>query len=183
MASGGMLGKTGQRLGLDSLKIEGAPDSQSLDFDPTAVNSEANPASRLTFSKRLASNLSATFSRSLTKAGNYTWFVAWKAEAFAGAARRAARRPERRPGVSARHHAGRRQGGRASRSPATTATAERRDGDRHEHHGGSRVTRASDLKMQVGQPFDYERWLDDRDRLEGRAGREGYGEGRVLAQP
>ena len=78
MASGGMLGKTGQRLGLDSLKIESAPDPQSLDFDPTAISSDADPSSRLTFSKRLASNLSATFSQSLTQAGSYTWFVAWK---------------------------------------------------------------------------------------------------------
>jgi outer membrane protein assembly factor BamA len=182
MASGGVLGKTGQRLGLDSLKIESTAEGESLDFDPTAINSEADPSSRLTFSKRLAANLSATFSRSLTKTASYTWFVAWKARPSLEL--RVAQRDDQSVALEFRHDItiG---GTKAAAAPARPRRRRRRSGETV-----TAVTLAgdpvklgpSDLKLKQGQPFDYETWLDDRDRLEAELGREGYGEGRVLAR-
>jgi len=182
MASGGVLGKTGQRLGLDSLKIDSTAEGESLDFDPTAINSEADPSSRLTFSKRLTANLSATFSRSLTKTASYTWFVAWKARPSLEL--RVAQRDDQSVAFEFRHEIV--IGG----SKAATATTRPR---RRRRLSGERVTAVaisgdpvkitpSELELREGQPFDYETWLDDRDRLEAELGREGYLEGRVLAR-
>ncbi len=182
MASGGVLGKTGQRLGLDSLKIESSAEGESLDFDPTAVNSEADPSSRLTFSKRLAANLSATFSRSLTKTASYTWFVAWKARPTLEL--RVVQRDDQSGALEFRHDItiG---GAKAAATPTRTRRRRRRSGETVTavSLAGDPVKLApSDLKLREGQPFDYETWLDDRDRLEAELGREGYGEGRVLAR-
>ena len=182
MASGGVLGKTGQRLGLDSLKIESSAQEESLDFDPTAVNSEADPSSRLTFSKRLAANLSATFSRSLTKTASYTWFVAWKAKPSLEL--RVVQRDDQSGALEFRHDV---TIGGTKAAPATGRPRRRR------RRSGETVTAvtfagdpvkltSSDLKLRSGQPFDYETWLDDRDLLEAELGREGFGEGRVLAR-
>jgi outer membrane protein insertion porin family len=181
MASGGFLGKTGQSLGLDSLKIASAADPQSLDFDPTAISSEADPASRLTFSKRLAANVSATFSRSLTKAGGYTWFVAWKAKRSLEV--RVVQRDDQTGALEFRHDVtiG---GGKPEERPSRRRRRRRLSG---ETVSAVRITgdavdaRLSDLKLREGQAFDYERWLSDRDRLEERLADAGYGEGRVLA--
>jgi outer membrane protein assembly factor BamA/autotransporter translocation and assembly factor TamB len=181
MASGGMLGKTGERLGLDSLKIDRRADPQSLDFDPTAVSSEADPASRLTFSKRLATRVSATFSRSLTKAGSYTWFVAWKPRPSFEL--RVVQRDDQTGALEFRHDVT--FGGV---KPANTAARRRR---RRRLSGetvtGVKITgdpidaRPSDLKLREGQAFDYDKWLDDRDHLEAKLAAAGYDEGRVLA--
>jgi outer membrane protein insertion porin family len=180
MASGGVLGKTGARLGLDSLKIEGAADPQSLDFDPTAVSSETDPSSRLTFSKRLASNVSATFSRSLTKAGSYTWFVAWKPKPPFEA--RVVQRDDQTGALEFRHDVT--FGGGKAAAPPSRRRRRRRTGETVSAvsiTGESGGARTSDLKLREGQAFDYDRWLADRDRLEEKLASEGHGEGRVLA--
>jgi outer membrane protein insertion porin family len=181
MASGGMLGKTGERLGLDTLKIESRADPQSLDFDPTAVNSETDPASRLTFSKRLASNVSATFSRSLTKAGSYTWFVAWKPRPPLEL--RVVQRDDQTGALEFRHDVtiG---GGKAAAAPTRRRRRRRRSGETVSAvslTGATGVVRPSDLKLREGQAFDYDRWLADRDRLEEKLASAGHTEGRVLA--
>jgi outer membrane protein assembly factor BamA len=180
MASGGMLGKTGRVLGLDSLKIDSHADFQGLDFDPTAVGSEADPASRLTFSKRLAANLSATFSRSLTKTGSYTWFVAWKPRPSLEV--RVVQRDDQTGALEFRHDLtiG---GGRPVVAPPRRRRR-RRSGEivsTVRITGDTEMAHLSDLRLREGQPFDYERWLEDRDRLEGGLAKAGYREGRVFA--
>jgi outer membrane protein assembly factor BamA len=179
LASGGVLGRTGQIIGLDSLRIESSADRPDLDFDPTVVSAETDPSSRLTFSKRLASNVSATFSRSLTKTGTYTWFVAYKPRPSLEL--RLVQRDDETGALEFRHDL---SFDGAQAAPAPTRRRRRRSGETVSEVrivGDEGATRLSDLRLRQGQPFDYDRWLEDRDRVEGKLGREGHAEARVLA--
>ncbi|HSD28909.1 MAG TPA: translocation/assembly module TamB domain-containing protein, partial [Vicinamibacteria bacterium] len=180
LASGGVLGRTGQILGLDSLRIESSADRPDLDFDPTVVSAETDPSSRLTFSKRLASNLSATFSRSLTTTGTYTWFVAYKPRPSVEV--RLVQRDDETGALEFRHDVT--FGGGRAAPAAPTRRRRRRSGETVSEVrivGDEGAARLSDFRLRQGQPFDYDRWLEDRDRVEGKLGREGHAEARVLA--
>jgi hypothetical protein len=68
----------GRRAGLDTVRIDQGDDQSLLSFDPSRVVGEANPAQRLTITKRLSANLEATVSLNLSGAGKTTTFVGWK---------------------------------------------------------------------------------------------------------
>src|SRR6185503_20435910 len=61
-------------VGLDTLRLGGIEDSATR-LDPTAVATEVDPTSRLTFGKSLGSNVDVTFSQSLRDSDAQTWIV------------------------------------------------------------------------------------------------------------
>ena len=67
--------------GLDSVRIDSGDDQSLLNLDPTRIVGEANPAQRLTITKRLRSNLEVTVSLNLSESGKTTTFVSWKPRA------------------------------------------------------------------------------------------------------
>src|SRR5258705_12291348 len=72
--SGGVLGFAGRAVGLDTLRIGGVDESVTR-LEPTAVATEVDPTSRLTFGKGLGSNVDVTFSQSLRDSTAQTWIV------------------------------------------------------------------------------------------------------------
>jgi outer membrane protein assembly factor BamA/autotransporter translocation and assembly factor TamB len=191
MMSGGMLGKTGRLFGLDSVRIERAGERQDLDFDPTAVSSQANPASRLTFSKRWRHNLETTFSQSLTNAGSYTWFVSWKP--WPPFEVRAVQRDDATGALEFRHDVSFGTGpAPATRTPArASGTGRRRRGPRSDEKVGTVAARLdgvsapallSGLALRPGSEFDHEKWLRDRDHLAEAMAKEGFFEAGIIAR-
>jgi outer membrane protein assembly factor BamA len=181
LASGGMLGKTGNMLGFDTVRIESSGQRDFLDFDPTAVSSQANPASRLTFSKRLAQNVAVTFSQSLATAGNLTWFVSWKPRPPFEI--RVAQRDDRSGALEFRHDVS----FGAAPPPVRPRARRRTRGEETVKEtrvlvdGAPAPELQSGLRLRAGSRFDYERWLDDRDHLAERLAQQGFFEARVLA--
>ena len=78
IVSANFLGNLGRTAGLDSVRIDQGDDQSLLNFDPTRVAGETNPAQRLTITKRLSDNLEATVSLNLSESGKTTTFVGWK---------------------------------------------------------------------------------------------------------
>ncbi len=72
--SGEVLGFAGRAVGLDTLRIGGVDESVTR-LEPTAVATEVDPTSRLTFGKGLGSNVDVTFSQSLRDSTAQTWIV------------------------------------------------------------------------------------------------------------
>jgi outer membrane protein assembly factor BamA len=191
MMSGGMLGKTGRIFGFDSVRIERAGGRQDLDFDPTAVSSQANPTSRLTFSKRLRNNVEATYSQSLTSAGNNTWFVGWKP--WPPFEARVVQRDDRTGALEFRHDVSFGAGpAPVTRTRARVARAgSRRRGPRSDEKlgtvsveldGASAPALQSGLALRPGQEFDHEKWMKDRDHLAEAMARKGFFEARIIAR-
>ncbi len=191
MMSGGMLGRTGQMFGLDSVRIERAGERQDLDFDPTAVSSQANPTSRLTFSKRLRRNVEATYSQSLTSAGNNTWFVSWKP--WPPFEARVVQRDDLTGALEFRHDVSFGAGPAPvtrTRTRAARAGTRRRGPPSDETVGAVSVEvdgeKAPDLlsglALRPGRVFDHEKWLQDRDHLAEAMAKQEYFEARILAR-
>jgi outer membrane protein assembly factor BamA/autotransporter translocation and assembly factor TamB len=191
MASGGMLGRTGRMFGFDSVRIERSGERQDLDFDPTAVTSQANPTSRLTFSKRLRNNIQATYSQSLTSAGNNTWFVSWKP--WPPFEARVVQRDDRTGALEFRHDVsfgkgpappsrtiGTRQ--RLFARRRTTRSGEKIGSVRVELDGAPAPALQKGLALQPGREFDHEKWLQDRDTLAVAMAKEGHFEARIIAR-
>jgi outer membrane protein assembly factor BamA len=190
MASGGMLGRTGHMFGFDSVRIERSGERQDLDFDPTAVTSQANPTSRLTFSKRLRNNVEATYSQSLTSAGNNTWFVSWKP--WPPFEARVVQRDDGTGALEFRHDVSFGKG--PAPPPRTVGTRQRWTGRRRTRSGEKIASLKIDLDgapapalerglaLRPGQEFDHEKWLQDRDKLSAAMAREGHFEARIIAR-
>jgi outer membrane protein assembly factor BamA len=71
--SGEVLGFAGRAIGLDSVRLGGVDDAAGR--DPTAIATEVDPTSRLTFNKSLRPDIDVTFSQSLRKSDAQTWIV------------------------------------------------------------------------------------------------------------
>ncbi len=186
MMSGAMLGKTSRLFGLDSVRIERSGERQDLDFDPTAVSSQADPTSRLTFSKRLRSNLEATYSQSMTSAGNYTWFVSWKPRPPFEL--RVVQRDDGTGALEFRHDVA---FGAGPPPPSRPRTRRRRRGSRPAEKVAAVEVRVdevaapallSGLDLRSGAPFDQDKWLEDRDHLGEAMAKEGFFEARIIAR-
>jgi len=164
--SGEVLGFAGRAVGLDTLRLGGIEDSATR-LDPTAVATEVDPTSRLTFGKSLGSNVDVTFSQSLRDSDAQTWIVEYLP----------ARRVDLRLvsddqdllSYGFRHE--------VSFGGGTTPTSSRRTTERRpdQHVADVRVSGdlafpeervRSLLKLGPRDTFDFARWQDDRDRLE-----------------
>jgi outer membrane protein assembly factor BamA/autotransporter translocation and assembly factor TamB len=164
--SGEVLGFAGRAVGLDTLRLGGIEDSATR-LDPTAVATEVDPTSRLTFGKSLGSNVDVTFSQSLRDSDAQTWIVEYL--------------PTRRVDLRLvsddqdllaygfRHE--------VSIGGGTTPTASRSSTERRSDQHIADVRISGDLafpeerirsllKLRPRDTFDFARWQDDRDRLE-----------------
>src|SRR5258705_5483204 len=74
--SGEVLGFAGRAVGLDTLRIGGVDESVTR-LEPTAVATEGDPTSRLTFGKGLGSNVGVTVSHSPRDSTAPTWIVGY----------------------------------------------------------------------------------------------------------
>jgi outer membrane protein assembly factor BamA/autotransporter translocation and assembly factor TamB len=75
--SADLLGFAGRAIGLDTLRIGGVQTSGTLG-DATVLATDLDPTSRLTFGKRLGSDLDVTFSQSLRDGDAQTWIVEYR---------------------------------------------------------------------------------------------------------
>ena len=184
MMSGGMLGRTGRVFGLDSVRLERTGEREDLDFDPTAVSSQANPKSRLTFSKRFGDRVQATYSQSLTGAGNNTWFVSWKP--WPPFETRVVQRDDGSGALEFRHDlvfgAGPAPPSRPTRRRQGRRTEEKVGAVQVRVDGTPAPEKLAGLRLVAGKEFDYEKWLEDRDRLAEAMAKEGHFEARILAR-
>jgi len=71
---GQVLGVAGRAVGIDAIRLGGIDDSV-LSSDPSAIATETDPTSRLTFTKSLGSNVDVTFSQSLREGDQQTWVL------------------------------------------------------------------------------------------------------------
>jgi outer membrane protein assembly factor BamA/autotransporter translocation and assembly factor TamB len=174
--SGDILGFAGRAVGLDTLRL-GSVEGAGTRRDSTAVATEVDPTSRLTFGKSLGRNVDLTFSQSLRDAAAQTWIVEYL--------------PLRRVEVRVvsddsdlRSYGFRHDmsfGGAAA--PASAAASASAPAARSLPLLRSTQGRVADvvitgqpafpedrlrglLRLKAGDRFDFGRWQDDRDRLE-----------------
>jgi len=69
-----VLGFASRAIGLDTLRLGGV-ENAALRRDPTAIATETDPTTRLTFGKTLGSDVDLTFSQSLRDSAAQTWIV------------------------------------------------------------------------------------------------------------
>jgi len=164
--SGEVLGFAGRAVGLDTLRIGGVDESVTR-LEPTAVATEVDPTSRLTFGKGLGSNVDVTFSQSLRDSTAQTWIVDYLPVRQIDMRVVSDDDDLRRYGF--RHDL---SFGGATATTGTRTTTEPRAGQRV---GDVSVTGQLDvpeeriralLKLRPGNTFDFGRWQDDRDRVE-----------------
>ena len=176
--SGEIVGAVGRAIGFDSVRVEQGNPGDVL-FDSTLISSDANPAQRLTFSKRVFPDLEVIVSQSLSESGDVTWILSWQPIdglelrfvqlddedrsyevrhdiAFGGGVKRARKARQRRESV------------RTLTVTTSGAIAE--------------TTVREQLKLTEGDDFDFYRWQDDRERLLRWLVDNSYYEGRVVAR-
>ena len=176
--SGDILGFAGRAVGLDTLRL-GSVEDAGTRRDSTAVATEVDPTSRLTFGKSLGRNVDLTFSQSLRDAAAQTWIVEYL--------------PLRRVEVRVvsddsdlrsygfRHDMSFGGGAAASAPAAASATApavarslpllRSTQGRVADVVIAGQLAFPEDrlrmlLRLKAGDQFDFGRWQDDRDRLE-----------------
>jgi len=175
--SGDVLGFAGRAVGLDTLRL-GSVEDAGTRRDPTAVATEVDPTSRLTFGKSLGRNVDLTFSQSLRDAAAQTWIVEYlplrRAEV------RVVSGDDDLRSYGFRHDMS--FGGAAAPAP-TAASASAPAVARSLPLLRSTQGRVADvvitgqlafpedrlrglLRLKAGDRFDFGRWQDDRDRLE-----------------
>ena len=177
-----VLGFASRAIGLDSLRLGGV-DNPALRRDPTAVATELDPTTRLTFGKSLGANVDITFSQSLRDSDAQTWIVEYLP----------ARRLELRlvsNDDDLRSYGFRHDltfGGAAPRAVASGNESQRTQAVRVVSVSimGELVIPEqrlrSLLRLEPGNRFDFVEWQADRDRLEQFYQREGYLTARVTA--
>jgi outer membrane protein assembly factor BamA len=177
LLSGEVLGIVGRSVGLDTLRLEAGTGRADLFDDPSLVAGDVNPASRLTFGKRLGERVELAYSQDLAQNGFTTstsYFapagISFRAlllddqsrsyefrhEPRFGAPHRPAPRPVPRPSIAAVHIGG---------TPGFPV---------EELHGRLRLTE--------GDRFDFVAWQDDRARLTSFYQSRGFFEARIRAR-
>jgi outer membrane protein assembly complex protein YaeT len=78
LLSAELLGATGRAIGLDTLRVERGFESDEFRADPGLIATDIDPATRLTLSKRLRSDVEVTLSQSLRESGALSAIVSYK---------------------------------------------------------------------------------------------------------
>ena len=186
LVTANLLGSVGRSVGFDTLRLEGTRDDDLLaedrfSFDPTLVNSAADPDSRLTLTKRLSPELEVTLSQALASGGKRTTLVSWRP--IRNVEGRAVQRDDQTYALEARHDV---KFGGASQKAASPRP---RAAKTKEHVGEIRIKTDSGpsaaelerrLKLGRGDRFDYRSWLKDRDRLQEALAQAGFYEARIF---
>ena len=178
LLSGEVLGIVGRAVGLDTLRLEqGAGGRTDLFDDPTLVAGDVNPASRLTFGKRVGERVELAYSQNLAESGfttNTSYF------APAGISLRALLLDEGSRYYEFRHEPriGGRRRRRAAREPGATIAAVRFLGS----PGFSDAELRGQLRLTEGDRFAFRAWQADRERLNSVYLSRGFFEARVRAR-
>ncbi len=171
--SSDLLGAAGRRLGFESVRVERGG-SAEVDFDPTAVAIDQDPATRLTASLRLSPRLRAVWSQNLDTAGAVTWVLGWEARRDLEA--RAVRDDAGRLTLELRRGVG--SGSSAAQESGPRVRAVRLAGA--PDAVAAELRRA--LKLGPGDRFDFARWAADQRRLEERLAKLEFFTARVAAR-
>ena len=177
--SGEVLGVAGRAVGLDTVRLGGV-DESVLHSDPTAIATDADPTSRMTFTKAFGSQMDVTFSQSLRDAGAQTWVVEYLPTRRL--LTRLVNNDENLRTYEFRHDV--QFGGRTPARPRTAAP--RRNALRVREVTvagelpGQNVRDMLDLK--AGSKFDFATLQSDRERIEQFYRSEGYLDSRVGAR-
>jgi outer membrane protein assembly complex protein YaeT len=180
--SGEVLGFASRAVGLDTLRLGGV-ENQALRRDPTAVATELDPTTRLTFGKSLGSDVDVTFSQSLKDSDAHTWIVDYLPAR--GLELRLVSDDDDLRSYGFRHDVALGAGGRPVQSgtagrqaPSLRVTAVNASGDLALPEARVR----QELTLDEGDRFDVARWQDDRDRLENLYRAAGYLTARITAR-
>jgi len=179
--SGEVLGFAGRAVGLDTLRLGGVEGTNTRS-DPTAVASEVDPTSRLTFGKSLGSNVDLTFSQSLRDSTAQTWIVEYLPTRQLDV--RYVLDDEDLSSYGFRHDVS--FGGGASASAPRAASAQRAEQRVADVSLSGNLAFPEErvrglVRLGPGDRFDFARWQDDRDRLEDFYHRNGRLSARVSA--
>jgi outer membrane protein assembly factor BamA len=180
--SGEVLGFASRAVGLDTLRLGGV-EGTAVRRDPTAVATELDPTTRLTFGKSLGSDVDVTFSQSLRDSDAQTWIVDYLPAR--GLELRLVSDDDDLRTYGFRHDVSLGDGGRrpstgAGRRPAQELRVSTIDLSGELVLPEARLREA--LEVERGDRFDFVRWQTDRDRLEALYRREGYLTARITAR-
>jgi outer membrane protein assembly factor BamA len=177
--SGEVLGFASRAVGLDTLRL-GGPDAGSLRRDTTAVATELDPTTRLTFGKSLGTDVDLTFSQSLRDGDAQTWIVEYLPAR--GLELRLVSDDNDLRSYGFRHDVAFGGPGRVTRTaaesrqtPVARVAAVRFSGEPVLPEARLRDV----LRLGPGDRFDFADWQADRDRLEEVYRQEGYLTARV----
>jgi outer membrane protein assembly factor BamA len=162
--AGDVLGFAGRAVGLDTLRLGGV-DSNDTRRDPTAVATETDPTSRLTFGRSFGADVDVTLSQSLRRGDAQTWIVDYSP--FRGLLLRLVSNDSDLRAYEFRHDIAiggppRVQSANASRPADIRIVAVRVEGTLAVPEARIRDL----LQHDAGERFDFGAWQDDRDRLE-----------------
>jgi outer membrane protein assembly factor BamA len=161
LLSGEFLGVAGRAVGLDAVRLEQAADRSDIFDDPTLISGDVNPATRLTLSKQLRSNVEVVFSQNLADEG-FTWITSYSGRY--GLSGRALLLDDQSWAFEFRHEppigAGRTR--ERTRPPAPRIAAVRIAGT----PGFPEDEVRRQLGLAEGDRFTFGAWQRDRDRLE-----------------
>lgn len=180
--SGEVLGFASRAVGLDTLRLGGV-EGTAVRRDPTAVATELDPTTRLTFGKSLGSDVDVTFSQSLRDSDAQTWIVDYLPAR--GLELRLVSDDDDLRTYGFRHDVSLGDGGRrpstgAGRRPAQELRVSTIDLSGELVLPEARLREA--LEVEPGDRFDFVRWQTDRDRLEALYRTEGYLTARIAAR-
>jgi outer membrane protein insertion porin family len=176
--SGEIVSTVGRVIGFDSVRVEQSNPGDVL-FDTTLLSSDTNPAQRLTFSKRVFSDLEVIFSQSLRESGDITWVVSW--QPISGLELRFVQLDEEDKSYEVRHDIS--FGGGVKRQRVKRRKIE--EVNRVDVTAGGAMTEAQArelLKLDPGDRFDFYDWQNDRDRMQRWLREHRYYEARLVAR-
>jgi outer membrane protein insertion porin family len=176
--SGELVGAVGRAIGLDAVRVEQANPGDVL-FDASVITTEATPAQRLTFSKRVFPDLEVIFSQSLRESGDITWVVSW--QPLRGVELRFVQLDDEDRSYEIRHDLSF-GGGVKRKARARRRREEVRTVGVSVAGGITEAEARALLKLDAGDRFDFYDWQGDRDRLERWLVDNRYYEGRVIAR-
>jgi len=180
LLSGELLGVTGQRLGLDALRLDvGDVVRDEFREDPGQVQVDVkDPVTRLTLSKRLRDNVEFTVSQNLRDNGEATFVISYFP--LRNFELRAVSRDDASFGLGLRHQV---TFGGTGAAPAAVVTRAEVRVERVAFEGDlAPLTEASLREMvqvRAGEPFSFYDWQRDLDRLTAAYVDRGYFEARV----
>jgi outer membrane protein assembly factor BamA len=178
--SGDILGVASRAVGLDTIRLGGVEGS-GLRRDPTAVATEADPTSRLTFGKTFGTNVELTYSQSLRDGDRQTWIVDYNPLPKVGL--RLVSRDDTLRSYEFTHDVSIGGSETAARAPSRDrarqlVAAVTFSGDT----GLPEARLRAAVSVKPGDTFDFSEWQRDRERLEQLLHREGRLEARVTAR-
>ena len=177
LLSGEVFGIVSRTVGLDTLRLEAAGGRTDLFDDPTLVAGDVNPASRLTFGKRVGEHVELAYSQDLSQS-EFTTSTTYLAPS--GVSLRALLLDDQSRSYEFRHDP------LAGRSRRPSSDTVRRPAIAGVRIGGTpgfpeRELRGR-LRLAEGDRFDFARWQEDRERLSELYHSRGFFEARVPAR-